>query len=73
MPEEELHELDEPVIEKLSLADRIARDKAARLRRRERKQALEIHSYKEEKDARERLAAKRLLEKQKKKARKKLV
>jgi formate dehydrogenase maturation protein FdhE len=59
-------ETEKPVIEKLSLADRIARDKAARARRRETKQVLQIHSYKEEKDARERLRAKRLLAKQKK-------
>jgi formate dehydrogenase maturation protein FdhE len=72
MTDEEIHELDEPVIEKLSLADRIARDKTARSRRRERKQALELHSYKEEKDARQRLTAKKLLEKQKRRTKKKL-
>lgn len=71
MTEEELHDLDEPVVEKLSLADRIAKDKAARARRRQTKEVLNTHSYKEDKDARERLAAKRLLEKQKKQAQKK--
>jgi len=69
MNDEELHEVDgpivdEPAIEKLSLADRLSKSKAARARRRQTKQVLQTHSYKEEKDARERLAAKRLLEKQ---------
>lgn len=66
MTDEEIHEIDEPIIEKLSLADRIAKDKAARSRRRQIKEVVQIHSYKEEKDARERLIAKRRLEKQKK-------
>jgi hypothetical protein len=78
MNDEELHEVDgpivdEPVIEKLSLADRLAKSKAARARRRQTKQVLQTHSYKEEKDARECLAAKRLLEKQKKQSQKKSV
>lgn len=63
----------EPVVEKPSLADRIQRDKAARLRRRETKEIVHLHSYKEEKDARERLKAKRRLEKQKKRANRKLL
>ena len=50
-------------IERPSLADRIQRDEAARLRRKETKEALSIHSYKEEKEARERLQAKRRMEK----------
>lgn len=57
----------EPVIAKRSLKDRIERDESARRRRTEVKQVASMHSYKEEKDARERLKAKRLLEKQKKK------
>lgn len=57
----------EPVIAKPSLKDRIERDQSARRRRTEVKQVASMHSYKEERDARDRLKAKRLLEKQKKK------
>ena len=60
---------NEPIIEKPSRAERIKRSIAARLRRKEVKEVKNIHSYKEEKDAKERLKAKRTLEKQKKKAR----
>ena len=55
----------EPVVEKLSRAERILRSDAARQRRKEAKHAMEVHSLKEEKESRERLKAKRLLEKQK--------
>lgn len=65
-PVEEQIDPPAPVIEKLSLSDRIAKDKAARQRRKQTKQAVDAHSYKEEKDARERLIAKRRLAKQKK-------
>lgn len=69
---EEPIDTPEPVIEKLGLADRLAKDKAARRRRLETKQTLELHSYKEDKDARQRLAAKKLLEKQKRRAKKRI-
>ena len=49
----------EPVVEKPSRADRILRNEAARQRRKEIKEAKSIHSFKEEKEARERLQAKR--------------
>lgn len=58
----------EPVIEKPSLADRILRDQSARSRRKVVKQIKATHQYKEEKEARERLRAKRRLEKQKKRS-----
>lgn len=58
-------ELDEPLIEKPSLRDRIQKDQTARQRRKEVKLIKSVHSYKEEKEARERLKAKRRLEKQK--------
>lgn len=61
----------EPVVEKLSRAERILRSDAARQRRKEAKLAMEVHSLKEEKESRERLKAKRLLEKQKQKKAKK--
>lgn len=61
----------EPVVEKLSRAERILRSDSARQRRKEAKFAMEVHSLKEEKEARERLKAKRLLEKQKAKKLKK--
>ena len=51
------------VIEKLSRAERIQRDEAARIRRRDIKDALTLHSFKEEKEARDRLQAKRRMEK----------
>jgi hypothetical protein len=60
----------ETIIEKPSRAGRIMRSIAARLRRKEVKEAKSAHTYKEEKDARERLQAKRNLEKQKKRRRK---
>jgi hypothetical protein len=75
---DELRPLDDeqstesPPIEKLSLADRLAKSKAARARRRQTKEVLTTHSYKEDKDAGDRLAAKRLLEKQKKRSKKKV-
>jgi hypothetical protein len=59
----------EPIIEKPSRARRIMRSIAARLRRKEVKETKSAHTYKEEKDARERLQAKRNLEKQKKRCR----
>jgi hypothetical protein len=59
----------EPIIEKPSRAERIMRSIAARLRRKEVKEAKSAHFYKEEKDSRERLRAKRNLEKQKKRRR----
>ena len=57
-----------PIFEKLSRADRIKRSIAARNRRKVVKDIKEVHSFKDEKDARERLQAKRRLEKQKKRA-----
>lgn len=56
-------------IEKPSLAERIQRDEAARKRRKVVKEARNIHFFKEEKEARERLRAKRRLEKAKKRSR----
>ena len=61
MTEEEIQ--IEPVIEKPSRAERILRSEAARQRRKEVKEAKTLHSYKEEKEARERLLAKRRMEK----------
>lgn len=58
-----------PIIEKPNRGERIKKSVAARLRRKEVKEVKNIHSYKEEKDAKERLKAKRTLEKQKKNAR----
>jgi len=60
---------DNPIFEKESLAGRMMRDKAARSRRRERKTIVKSQIYKEQKDARERLRAKRLLQKQRRRAR----
>jgi len=60
---------DNPIFEKESLAGRMMRDKAARSRRRERKIIAKSQIYKEQKDAKERLRAKRLLQRQKRKAR----
>ena len=60
---------DNPIFEKESLAGRMMRDKAARSRRRERKTIVKSQIYKEQKDARERLHAKRLLQKQRRRAR----
>ena len=60
---------DNPIFEKESLAGRMMKDKAARSRRRERKLISRTQIYKEQKDARERLHAKRLLQKQKRRAR----
>jgi nitrate/TMAO reductase-like tetraheme cytochrome c subunit len=54
-------------IERPTLTDRIQRDQAARLRRKEVKEAKALHSFKEEKEARERIRAKRMIEKQKRK------
>lgn len=54
------------VVEKPSRADRFKRSIAARRRRKKIKHVREVHSYKEEKEARDRIKAKRLLEKQKK-------
>lgn len=45
----------EPIIEKPGRARRIMRSISARLRRKEVKEAKTAHSYKEEKDSRERL------------------
>lgn len=61
----------EPVFEKSNRGERIKRSIAARHRRKEVKMIQEEHSYKDEKDARERLIAKRRLEKQKKRAKRK--
>lgn len=55
----------EPIINKPSRAERIKRSIAARLRRKETKQVKQSHLAKEEKDARERLRAKRALQNQK--------
>jgi hypothetical protein len=66
---EETETVVETIIEKPSRAERIMRSIAARLRRKEVKEAKNAHTYKEEKDARERLQAKRNLEKQKKRRR----
>jgi len=55
----------EPIVEKPSKAERILRSEAARQRRREVKEAKSVHSYKEEKEARERLVAKRRMAKPK--------
>lgn len=61
----------EIVIEKLSRAERIHRDEAARLRRKDIKEALTLHSFKEEKEARDRIQAKRRMAKlQRQKAKK---
>ena len=54
------------ILEKDSRAKRWMKSAVARLRRKETKQAREAHSFKEDKDAKERLKAKRLLERQKK-------
>jgi hypothetical protein len=54
-------------IERPTLTNRIQRDQAARLRRKEVKEAKALHSFKEEKEARERIRAKRRIEKQKRK------
>ena len=53
----------EPVIEKPSRGERILRSEAARQRRKEVKEAKSLHAYKEEKEARERLLAKRRMAK----------
>lgn len=50
-------------IEKPSRATRIMRDLAARMRRKETKQHVEEHSFKEQKEARDRLKAQRRMEK----------
>ena len=60
---------ENPIFEKESLAGRMMRDKAARSRRRERKTIVKSQIYKEQKDARERLRAKRLLQKQRRRTR----
>ena len=61
------------VIEKPSRAKRWMKSVAARMRRKETKEALDAHSFKEDKEARERLQAKRRLEKEQKKAKRKLL
>lgn len=48
-------QLDEPIISKPSRAERLKRSIAARLRRKEVKLHRELHSYKIEKEAKERL------------------
>jgi hypothetical protein len=55
----------EPIIDKPSRGERIKRSISARLRRRVAKQVKQFHSIKEEKEARERLHAKRILQDQK--------
>ena len=57
----------EPIIEKPSMSDRIRRDIFARERRKRVKAIKMLHDYKEEKEARERIRAKRMIEKQKRK------
>ena len=57
-----------PLFEKESLADRMMKDKTARSRRRETKVIAKTQIYKEQKDAKERLRAKRLLQKQKRRS-----
>ena len=56
-------EIIEPIAEKPNLGVRILRDQAARLRRKEVKEAKALHDFKEQKEARERLQAKRRMEK----------
>ena len=51
-------QLDEPIVSKPSRAERIKRSIFARRRRKEVKLQKEMHSYKLEKEARERLEAK---------------
>lgn len=53
-------------LSKPSRATRWLRSATARLRRKDAKMALEAHDFKEEKENRERLAAKRRMEKQQK-------
>lgn len=60
--------LDEPIFSKESLAGRMMRDKSARSRRKERKLIVKSQIYKEQKDAKERLLAKRLLQRQKRRS-----
>lgn len=69
MSEETLSEYA-PTFEKRSLAGRMMKDKAARNRRKERKEVAEAKTYKEQKDARDRFRANKLLQRQKKRARK---
>jgi len=57
----------EPIIEKSSMSDRIRRDIFARERRKRVKAIKMLHGYKEEKEARGRIRAKRMIEKQKRK------
>jgi hypothetical protein len=65
-----LEEIDgpDPIIVKPSRGERIQRSMAARQRRKEVKSIKTVHQLKEEKDARERLRAKRIMMRQKKKA-----
>lgn len=66
--DEETVNLD-PIIVKPSRGERLKKSIAARLRRKETKKVKHTHSFKEEKDAKERLRARRILEAQKKKSR----
>lgn len=69
-----LEEIDQPdpIIVRPSRGNRLERSLAARSRRRGVKEVKHIHQYKLEKDAKDRIRAKRRLEAQKRRARKKL-
>jgi hypothetical protein len=68
---EEIEQPD-PIIIRPSRGNRLGRSEAARSRRRSVKQVKHIHQYKLEKDAKDRIRAKRRLEAQKRRARKKI-
>lgn len=61
----------DPIIIKPSRANRMHLSDAARRRRRSTKVARSLHSFKEESDAKQRLRAKRKLERQKRRVRRK--
>lgn len=61
----------DPIIIKPSKSKRMQLSDAARRRRKETKISRNIHSFKEESDARQRLRAKRKLERQKRRVRRK--
>jgi hypothetical protein len=66
-----VEEVDTPVFEKDSRSSRIAKNNAARVRRLERKTLAKIREDKEIKDEQERFKAKKLMNKQRRKAFKK--
>lgn len=68
---EEIEQPD-PIIIRPSRGNRLERSEAARSRRRCVKEVKHVHQYKLEKDAKDRIRAKRRLEAQKRRARKKL-